>query len=72
MVPSAAAALPQETRMKQQHFWEVDLWVVLRALWRDIAAFGTALYIFLILALPVIIPTLIFWYLLSINYGGNR
>jgi hypothetical protein len=55
--------------MKQQHFWEVDLWMVLKALWDDVAALGMALFVFFILALPVIIPTLVLWYLFSINYG---
>jgi hypothetical protein len=31
-----------------------------------------ALYVFFFLSLPVVIPTLILWWLLSINYGGNR
>jgi hypothetical protein len=58
--------------MKQQHFWNVDLWVVLQAVWRDLVGLGMALYVFFFLSLPVVIPTLILWWLLSINYGGNR
>ena len=58
--------------MKQQHFWEADLGEILRVLWEDVVGLATALYVFFFLSLPVVIPTLILWWLLSINYGGNR
>ncbi|MDB5895187.1 MAG: hypothetical protein JWQ88_2718 [Rhodoferax sp.] len=57
--------------MKQQRFWEVDLRVVLRSWWNDIAVFAMTAVTFVFLALPVIIPALIMWFLMSVNFTVN-
>lgn len=53
----------------KEYFWNVDLRVLLRQWWQDVAAFGQALALFLVMSLPVVIPTLILWYLLSIGFS---
>jgi len=53
----------------QERFWEVDLRVLLLMWWNDIAVFVMTALTFVVLALPVIIPALIMWYLLSINFS---
>ncbi|HSV50694.1 MAG TPA: hypothetical protein VLJ57_01155 [Burkholderiaceae bacterium] len=63
------APLPLEKPMKQQRFWEVDLRILLLELWNELSAFGMTLVVFLLLGLPVIIPTLILWFLSSINFS---
>lgn len=55
--------------MKQQSFWDVDL-VELFKLWiDDMGTFLLTALTFAALALPVLIPTLILWYLSSINWS---
>ena len=56
--------------MKQeQRFWDVDL-VELSRIWiADIWIFVLTALTFVGLALPVLIPTLILWYLSSINWS---
>lgn len=51
-----------------EHFWNVDLLVLLRQWWQDVSAFALAVVLFLAMSLPVVIPTLILWYLASINF----
>jgi hypothetical protein len=59
------------TAMKQQHFWDVDL-VELGKRWiDDMGTFLLTALTFVGLALPVLIPTLILWYLFSINWSMN-
>ncbi len=54
--------------MKQQHFWDVDL-VELFKIWiSDMGTFLMTALTFVGLAIPVIVPTLILWYLYSINF----
>jgi hypothetical protein len=54
--------------MKKPNFWEVDL-VELFKLWiSDISTFLMTLLMFLGLSLPVVIPSLILWYLWSIDW----
>jgi hypothetical protein len=60
--------------MKQNHnqpqrFWEVDLRILLLQWWEDISMFVLTAFTFVILALPVIIPGLIMWYLLANNFS---
>lgn len=53
----------------EQHFWDVDL-VELVLIWiDDIKIFLLTALTFVGLALPVLIPTLILWYLSSINWS---
>jgi hypothetical protein len=60
----------QGTNMKPQpHFWDVDL-VELARIWiDDMGTFLLTALTFVGLALPVLIPTLILWYLSSINWS---
>lgn len=53
----------------KEYFWNVDLRILLRQWWQDISAFALALVLFLAMSLPVVIPTLILWYLLSIGFS---
>lgn len=56
--------------MKQeQHFWDVDLIELLRVWIDDMGTFLLTLVTFVGLSLPVLIPTLILWYLSSINWS---
>lgn len=55
--------------MKKQGFWNVDLIELFRLWLSDIGTFLMAALMFLGLSLPVIIPALIMWYLLSINWS---
>lgn len=56
---------------EQERFWEVDLGVLLLQWWKDIAIFVATALTFVVLALPVIIPALIMWFLMSINFSIN-
>lgn len=53
----------------KEYFWNVDLRILLRQWWQDIESFVTALLLFFALSLPVVIPMLILWYLLSIGFS---
>jgi hypothetical protein len=55
--------------MKQQHFWDVDLIELFRIWIDDLGTFLLTSLTFLGLSLPVVIPTLILWYLSSINWS---
>jgi hypothetical protein len=54
--------------MKKQHFWNVDLLELFRMWISDIGTFLLTALLFVGLALPVIIPSLILWYLWSIDW----
>lgn len=55
--------------MKKQNFWNIDL-VELFKLWiSDMGTFFMTFLMFVGLSLPVVIPALIMWYLLSINWS---
>lgn len=55
--------------MKKQRFWNIDL-IELFKLWgSDMSTFLMTALMFVGLSLPVLIPALIMWYLLSINWG---
>ena len=58
---------PQEIDMKQQ-FWDVDLGELLKVWIDDMSTFFWTALTFVGLALPVLIPTLILWFLSSINW----
>jgi hypothetical protein len=53
----------------KEYFWGVDLCIVLRQWWQDIASFATAVPLFAAPSLPVVIPTLIPWCLLSSDFS---
>lgn len=53
--------------MKQQ-FWDVDLGELLKVWIDDMSTFLWTALTFVGLALPVLIPTLILWFLSSINW----
>ncbi|MBC7706177.1 MAG: hypothetical protein H7274_19790 [Rhodoferax sp.] len=53
--------------MKQQ-FWDVDLGELLKVWIDDMSTFFWTALTFVGLALPVLIPTLILWFLSSINW----
>ena len=53
----------------KEYFWNVDLRILLRQWWKDVSAFVLALLLFLAMSLPVVIPTLILWYLFSIGFS---
>lgn len=56
--------------MKQeQSFWDVDLGELFRIWINDLGTFFLTALTFVGLALPVLIPTLILWYLSSINWS---
>ncbi|MEO7941438.1 MAG: hypothetical protein ABIR55_22670 [Burkholderiaceae bacterium] len=56
--------------MKQeQRFWDVDLIALFRIWIDDIGIFLLTALTFVGLALPVLIPTLLLWYLSSINWS---
>jgi hypothetical protein len=55
--------------MRKQQFWNVDL-IELFKLWlSDISVFLMTTLMFVGLSLPVIIPALIMWYLMSHNWS---
>lgn len=56
----------------KDRFWNVDLHVLLRWWWIDISTFVLTALTFVGLALPVIIPTLILWFLYSIDFKMPR
>ena len=53
---------------QQQHFWEVDLIELVKRWAEDMKTFLLTVLLFLGLSLPVVIPTLILWYLVSIDF----
>lgn len=57
--------------MKQepQRFWNVDLVELFKVWFADMGVFLLTALTFVGLAIPVLIPTLILWYLYSINYN---
>ena len=55
--------------MKEQRFWDVDLVELFRIWISDTGTFLLTALTFAGLAIPVIIPTLILWYLYSIDFN---
>ena len=55
--------------MKQQRFWDVDLIELFKVWIADMGVFLMTALTFVGLAIPVIIPTLILWYLYSIDFN---
>ena len=55
--------------MKQERFWNVDLIELLKVWAADMGIFLLTALTFVGLAIPVIIPTLILWYLYSIDFN---
>ncbi|MCY7304912.1 MAG: hypothetical protein LH632_01945 [Rhodoferax sp.] len=58
--------------MKQPRFWEVDLVLLLKIWAADMGTLLLTAVAFAAMAVPVIIPTLILWYLYSINWTMPR
>ena len=54
--------------MKPQRFWDVDLLVLFKIWIADMGTFLLTAVAFVGMAIPVIIPTLILWYLYSIDF----
>ncbi len=54
---------------QQQNFWDVDLGALIKIWISDMGTFLMTALTFLALSLPVVIPTLILWYLSSINWS---
>lgn len=54
---------------QQQNFWDVDLIALFRVWVDDMGTFLLTALTFAGLSLPVVIPTLILWYLSSINFS---
>lgn len=55
--------------MKKQSFWEIDLIELFKLWFSDLTIFFETGLMFLVLSLPVVIPALILWFLLSINWS---
>lgn len=55
--------------MQKQRFWQVDLIELLKQWYMEIKVFLMTGLMFMVLSLPVVIPALIMWYLLSINWS---
>ncbi len=55
--------------MQKQRFWQVDLVELLKQWFMEIRVFLMTGLMFMVLSLPVVIPALIMWYLLSINWS---
>lgn len=55
--------------MKEDRFWNVDLGVLLKIWIDDMGTFLLTALTFVGLSLPVVIPTLILWFLSSINWS---
>lgn len=55
--------------MRKQRFWNVDLIELFRLWISDMETFLLTALMFVGLSLPVVIPTLILWYLSSINFS---
>lgn len=55
--------------MKDERFWNVDLGELLRIWIDDMGTFLLTALTFVGLAMPVVIPTLILWFLFSINFS---
>ncbi len=54
--------------MKKQSFWHVDLIELFKLWFSDMRTFVMTALMFAGLSLPVVIPALLMWYLLSINW----
>ncbi len=55
--------------MKEQRFWDVDLVELFRVWIADMGTFLLTALTFVGLAIPVIIPMLVLWYLNSIDFN---
>ena len=54
--------------MKEQRFWDVDLIELFRVWIADMGTFLLTALTFVGLAIPVIIPMLVLWYLNSLDF----
>lgn len=56
---------------RQQRFWEVDLIELVKSWVEDLGTFFLTAVTFVGLALPVIIPIVVLWWLFSIGFRAN-
>ena len=56
--------------MKQERFWNVDLVELFKTWFSDMGVFLLTAITFVGMAIPVLIPMLILWYLYSIGYNA--
>jgi hypothetical protein len=56
--------------MKQERFWNVDLVKLFKTWFADMGIFLLTAVTFVGMAIPVLIPMLILWYLYSIGYNA--
>jgi len=54
--------------MKQQRFWNVDLIELIKVWISDMGVFLLTALTFVGMAIPVLIPMLVLWYLASIDF----
>jgi len=57
--------------MEKQRFWQVDLIELFKQWFMEMKVFLMTGLMFMVLSLPVVIPALIMWYLLSINWRAS-
>lgn len=55
--------------MKEQRFWNVDLIELAKSWFADMGVFLMTALTFVGMAIPVLIPMLILWYLYSIDFN---
>lgn len=55
--------------MEKEKFWNVDLIELFRYWFSDLSTFFMTALLFIGLSLPVVIPSLVLWFLLSINFS---
>lgn len=55
--------------MKKQSFWNTDLGELFKLWISDMGTFFMTFLMFVALSMPVVIPALIMWYLMSINWS---
>lgn len=56
---------------KEEHFWNVDLVELFKVWIDDMGTFLLTALTFVGLALPVVIPTLVLWYLFSVGFRAQ-
>lgn len=57
--------------MKKDTFWSADLLDLFKLWGRDLVTFLKTLLMFAALSLPIVIPALIMWLLLSMNWSSS-
>ena len=57
--------------MKQERFWNVNLVDLFKTWFADMGVFLLTALTFIGMAIPVLIPMLVLWYLYSIGYNAR-